>query len=182
MNDRKMKNSSKFLSLILRHQPELIGIKLDPNGWVSVSELLTACKNKGKSISLEELQFIVDTNNKKRFSFDQQKLRIRANQGHSINVDLGYEPKSPPSMLYHGTAKHHLEQILKTGILKKSRHHVHLSLSPETAKDVGKRHGVPIVLSIQAFQMAQDGYVFYVSKNGIWLTEHVPPKYILQQK
>ncbi|MCH5585768.1 RNA 2'-phosphotransferase [Shimazuella sp. AN120528] len=181
MDDRKLKNTSKFLSLILRHQPELIGIKLDQNGWVSVSELLTACKTKGKLITMEELEFIVETNNKKRFSFDDKKLRIRANQGHSIKVDLGYKPKSPPDLLYHGTAKHYLEQIFKTGLHKKSRHHVHLSLSPETAKDVGKRHGVPVILTIYAYQMAQDGYLFYVSENGVWLTEHVPPKYILQK-
>jgi putative RNA 2'-phosphotransferase len=181
MNDKKMKNTSKFLSLILRHQPELVGIKLDPSGWTSVAGLLTACKNKGESISMEELQYVVENNNKKRFSFDQQKLRIRANQGHSVPVELGYTPQSPPPLLYHGTAKNHLEQIWETGILKKSRHHVHLSLSPETAKNVGQRHGVPVVLSIDTHQMEQDGFIFYVSENGVWLTEHVPSKYILQQ-
>jgi putative RNA 2'-phosphotransferase len=181
MDIKKLKSKSKFLSLILRHQPELIGIELDKNGWTSISTLLTACKKHGKPLTMEELIFIVDNNNKKRFVIDGKLQRIRASQGHSIKVDLGYEPKSPPSILYHGTAKHHLADILKNGLKKRSRHHVHLSVSADTALEVGKRHGVPSILTIYSHQMEQDGYVFYVSDNGVWLTEHVPVKYILQK-
>ncbi|WP_028776912.1 RNA 2'-phosphotransferase [Shimazuella kribbensis] len=182
MDERLVRQKSKFLSLILRHQPELIGLKLDKNGWVSVSQLLAGCAKHGKPLTMEELQFIIDTNNKKRFAFDEQKLRIRASQGHSINVDLGYEPTSPPPILYHGTSTQHVANILKNGLIKKSRHHVHLSLSKDTAWDVGKRHGSPVILTINAYQMEKDGYHFFLSDNGVWLTDHVPSLYIDSKK
>jgi putative RNA 2'-phosphotransferase len=181
MDERTVKRKSKFLSLVLRHQPELIGLELEKNGWVSVSQLLAGCVKHGKPLTIDELQYIVETNNKKRFAFDDKKLRIRASQGHSINVDLGYKPTSPPSILYHGTSTQHVANILKHGLIKKSRHHVHLSLSRETALEVGKRHGIPIVLTVNSYQMEKDGHLFFLSDNGVWLTDHVPATYIFSE-
>jgi len=178
MRDRS-RETSKFLSFVLRHQPEEIGLSLDDAGWASVEELLEACKRAGRTLSREDLQHMVDTSDKKRFAFSEDGLRIRANQGHSIQVELGYEPQEPPGVLYHGTATRFLESIRKEGLKRGSRHHVHLSSDAVTAANVGSRHGKPIVLRIASSQMHNDGYLFYLSENGVWLTERVPPDYIL---
>lgn len=170
---------SKFLSLVLRHQPELIGLSLDEAGWASVDELLAACRVHGKTISLEQLQEVVATNDKKRFSFNEDGSLIRANQGHSVEVELGYEAAMPPARLFHGTAERFLASIKEQGLLKGNRHHVHLSAGIETATKVGQRHGKPVVLHVDAGRMQQDGFIFYLSTNGVWLTEHIPVPYLV---
>lgn len=163
----------KFLCLILRHKPEEINLKLDKHGWANVKELLL----KTKFISLDELNEIVETNNKKRFEFNEDKTLIRACQGHSINVEMDYKPQCPPDILYHGTATKFLESIFKNGILKGKRQYVHLSINTETALNVGERHGNPVVLKINAKQMFDDGINFYCSNNGVWLTDYIDTKY-----
>jgi putative RNA 2'-phosphotransferase len=168
---------SKFLSLVLRHKPETIGLTLDQAGWVAVSELLIACEQHGFSISPEELQAVVTNNDKKRFAFSQDGLLIRANQGHSIEVELGYQPLQPPEILYHGTVERFLASIMEKGLRKGERHHVHLSPDIATAIKVGARRGQPVILSVNSGQMHQDGYIFYQSANGVWLTDYVPPAY-----
>jgi len=177
-SEKELKVKSKFLSLVLRHRPKLIGIILDQNGWVSVDTLLGKLDAFGNPMSLEELNEVVENNNKKRFAFSEDGEKIRANQGHSVNVDLGYEPASPPEFLFHGTAKQYLDNILKEGIKKRKRHHVHLSAEEATAKSVGSRHGSPVILKIPAASMAEAGMKFYLSDNGVWLTDFVDPKYI----
>lgn len=178
MADRTVR-VSKFLSLVLRHRPEKIGIALDSQGWVSVSELLKGCREHNFPLTRKELRAVVDTNDKKRFSFSQDGLFIRANQGHSVEVELGYEPAVPPPVLYHGTAERFLPSIERHGLMRGERHHVHLSETTETAKAVGQRYGKPAVLKIASAQMREEGYVFFRSANGVWLTEHVPAKYIM---
>ncbi len=168
---------SKFLSLVLRHQPETIGIKLDSAGWVDVSVLLAACNAHSKRITAEDLDFVVENNDKKRFAFNEDKTRIRANQGHSVEVELKYEPLTPPPILYHGTASRFLASINQIGIVKGNRHHVHLSADIKTAKAVGQRHGIEITLIVNSAQMHKDGFLFYQSANGVWLIEHVPVQY-----
>jgi putative RNA 2'-phosphotransferase len=175
----RTKETSKFLSFVLRHQPEEIGLKLDDAGWASVEELLAACKRARRTLTREELEHIVDTSDKKRFAFSEDGLYIRANQGHSIEVELGYEPREPPAVLYHGTATRFLASIQKEGLKRGKRHHVHLSTDASTAIKVGSRHGKPVVLRIMSGRMHTDGYLFYLSENGVWLTERVPPDYIL---
>lgn len=177
MKDRTVR-ISKFLSLVLRHRPEEVGIKLDREGWVSVSELLRAFEASGFPLTHEELQEVVSKNDKQRFSFNQDGSFIRANQGHSINVELGYEPVTPPPVLYHGTAERSLPSIKREGLLKGRRHHVHLSELRETALAVGKRYGKPVVLSVASGEMHRDGHQFFRSANGVWLTAHVPVRYI----
>lgn len=169
---------SKFLSLVLRHNPALIGLELDANGWASVVELLAKMKAKGHSINMEDLKHLVETNNKKRFAFSDDFEKIRANQGHSVEVDLGYEKQVPPPILFHGTAEQNLELILKSGIKKMNRHHVHLSQDVATAQKVGMRHGKPVILSINVKGMADIGFDFYLSTNGVWLTDFVPIEFI----
>jgi putative RNA 2'-phosphotransferase len=169
---------SKFLSLVLRHKPEEIGIKLDNAGWISVADLLRACHAYGFSISQEELEEVVCTSDKQRFAFSADRMRIRANQGHSVEVELDYQALAPPEILYHGTARRFLDSIREQGLLKGQRHHVHLSSDEETAITVGARHGKAKVLIIEAMQMHKDGFVFYQSKNGVWLTDSVPTAYI----
>lgn len=178
MSSRLVK-TSKFLSLVLRHKPETIGLRLDKSGWVSVKELLSACHAHGFPLTLEELQAVVDQDDKKRFAWSADGSRIRANQGHSIEVELGYPPLTPPEILYHGTAAHNLSSIKEQGISKGRRHHVHLSGDTATATRVGQRHGKPLVLEIKSGLMHRDGFVFHQSENGIWLTEHVPASYIV---
>ncbi|WP_199322606.1 MULTISPECIES: RNA 2'-phosphotransferase [Calothrix] len=169
---------SKFLSKYLRHQPESLGIKLESGGWVNVQELLLACAKHQFPITLRELQEVVANNDKKRFSFDSTGTMIRANQGHSVEVDLQLEPVTPPNVLYHGTGHKSVESIMQTGIAKMLRHHVHLSANIATAKTVGARHGRPVVFAIDAASMYQAGYQFYCSDNGVWLVDNVPPEYL----
>jgi putative RNA 2'-phosphotransferase len=177
MRDRAIR-ISKFLSLVLRHQPEKVGLTLDNEGWVSVSELLPAFEAHGLPLTLGELQEVVRSNDKKRFSFSPDGLFIRASQGHSVTVELGYEPKLPPPILYHGTAGRFLSSIRQQGLIKGRRHHVHLSDNAETAEAVGRRYGKPVVLRIASERMSKEGYLFFRSDNGVWLTESVPAEYI----
>ncbi|OWP87928.1 RNA 2'-phosphotransferase [Flavobacterium covae] len=178
MNEKEIKNISKFLSLILRHSPETINLKLDENGWADVEELITKSNKNRKLLDFETLQYVVETNDKKRFSFNDDLTKIRANQGHSISVDLELQPQTPPDELYHGTVAKFMDAILKDGLQKMSRQHVHLSKDKETAIKVGNRRGGAIILKINTHQMTKDGYLFYCSENGVWLTDEVPPKYI----
>ena len=170
-----LKSLSKFMSLVLRHKPEEIGIKLDANGWVSIEDLVL--KSNGK-LTDETIRSIVEQNDKKRFAISDDGKSVRANQGHSVNIDLDLRPTEPPEILYHGTASRFLDSIKSEGLKSQSRQHVHLSLEIETAKSVGQRYGKPVILEIDAHQMHQDGILFYVSKNGVWLTQSVPVKYI----
>ncbi len=170
--------TSKFLSLVLRHRPEVIGITLDAEGWVPVEELLAACAQHSRAISREQLDVVVRTNDKQRFAFSADGSRIRANQGHSLSVDLGLAPVEPPELLYHGTVERFLESIRRDGLTKGNRHHVHLSPDIQTATKVGQRRGRPVVLVIEAGRMFRDGHTFYRSENGVWLTDSVPPVYI----
>jgi putative RNA 2'-phosphotransferase len=178
MTTEQTKKISKFLSLVLRHQPQTINLKLDTNGWANTQELIEKCGKKGVKFSLRELEIVVETNDKKRFIFNEDKTKIRANQGHSVEIDLALKPIEPPDFLYHGTSDKTVNLILEEGIKKMSRQHVHLSQDKETAIKVGSRHGKPIVLTIMASQMHQDGILFYQSENGVWLTDFIDKKYI----
>lgn len=179
MNEQHKKKMSKFLSYVLRHHPELINLALDENGWANVDELITKSKRDSyEGITFEELDEIVQTNAKKRFAFNEDKTKIRASQGHSIDINLALIPQQPPEFLYHGTAQSNIESILEKGIEKRSRQHVHLSQDKETATNVGMRHGKPIILTIRTQKMFEDGIEFYLSDNQVWLTDHVDPKYI----
>ena len=178
MDARQRKRKSKFLSLIFRHQPDTIGISLDEAGWVDVDLLLAAMKSQRDPITHAELQEIVATSEKQRFAFSEDGKRIRANQGHSVHVDLGFEAANPPELLFHGTVERFLDSIRKQGLLRGSRHHVHLSADEATAANVGGRRGKPVILVIDAQAMKDAGYEFFVSPNGVWLTEHVPPEYL----
>jgi len=169
---------SKFLSFVLRHRPEEIGIKLDSNGWVSIADLLNACAAHGKPFSLEDLGNVVANNNKKRFALSEDGQKIRASQGHSIDIELGYDPVIPPELLYHGTATRFLKSIRREGLVKGSRHHVHLSADIGTALSVGSRHGKAVLLKIRAGEMAKVGFAFYLSANGVWLVERIPFEFI----
>ena len=177
MKDRYVR-ISKFLSLVLRHRPEKVGLTLGDGGWVSVSELLRAFEAAGFPLRLADLQEVVRTNDKQRFSFSPDGRLIRANQGHSVKVELGYEATLPPPVLYHGTAERSLPSIKRQGLVKGRRHHVHLSDRPETAAAVGRRYGVPVVLEIASGRMHRDGHSFFRSANGVWLAEFVPAEYI----
>jgi len=176
--DQRVVQLSKYLSYVLRHHPESVGLELEEGGWVPVDELRDACRRDGHPISLAQLQRVVATNDKKRFSFDATGRRIRANQGHSVEVDLGLDPLEPPELLYHGTVARFLGSILQEGLQRRSRHHVHLSADDATARRVGSRRGRPVVLVIEAGRMHRDGHTFYRSENGVWLTGAVPPEYL----
>jgi putative RNA 2'-phosphotransferase len=178
MNNRAIR-ISKFLSLVLRHRPEEIGLNLDESGWAPVQQLIEASRRHGVEFTLEELQNVVAINDKKRFSLSEDGLSIRANQGHSIEVELGYAPTAPPEVLYHGTAERFLNSIKQQGLIKGKRHHVHLSADVDTATNVGRRHGKPVVLKVEAGLMHRDGFVFYISANRVWLTERVPVQYLV---
>ena len=180
MNNSRLVKISKYLSKHLRHEPERIGLKLAPGGWVSVDELLAACNNHSFPINPTELKEVVANNDKKRFSFDETGTLIRANQGHSVEIDLQLEAVVPPDVLYHGTGHGAVEAILREGLRKMSRHHVHLSTDITTAKKVGMRHGRPVVFTVDATAMHEQGYTFYCSENGVWLVDNVPPKYLRQ--
>jgi putative RNA 2'-phosphotransferase len=169
---------SKTLSYVLRHKPKEYNLKLDAQGWVSVAELLSALRARGHSVTQEQLHEVVATNDKQRFSLSADGAKIRANQGHSVAVDLGLTPITPPELLYHGTATRFLASILKEGLRSGSRQHVHLSSNSATAVAVGSRHGKPVVLTVQAAKVHQAGGQFYLSANGVWLTAAVPPEYL----
>lgn len=178
----KMVNTSKFISLILRHKPEAIGITLDEHGWANVDDLLTGLNKAGHIVCMKDLEDIVSTDNKQRYSFNEDKTLIRANQGHSINVDVELKEVEPPSILYHGTTKDVLESIYKQGIKPMSRLYVHLSQDIDTATKVAKRRRNPIILEVNTEQMRKDNIKFYLSSNGVWLTKYVDSKYIKEMK
>ena len=181
MSDRnpELTNTSKFLSLVLRHQPELIGIALDKNGWVDINVLLEAANQFGREISRALLDEVVFANEKQRFAFSPDGLRIRANQGHSIaGVDLALAPSEPPVRLFHGTVAKFLDSIHANGLQKMQRQHVHLSATTETAVIVAKRRGTPTVIEVRALAMFEAGFDFYLAANGVWLTNHVPQAYL----
>jgi len=176
--DKRLVSISKFLSRVLRHHPEAIGLSLDPEGWAGVEQLLVQARRHGVALTPELLHEVVEQNDKQRFAFDEGKRRIRANQGHSIPVDLGLEPQQPPDILYHGTAAANIAAIRERGLVPGQRNHVHLSMDEMTAARVGGRHGSPVVLRIRAALMYAAGYRFYLSANGVWLTENVPTQYL----
>ena len=176
--EKQLKQISKLLSLVLRHKPEYIGITLDNEGWTTVPELINRINQKGIDLDFTTLQIIVDTNDKKRFAFNNDKTLIRASQGHSVEVELNYKPEVPPSVLYHGTAINNVPAIRENGLQKMNRHHVHLTASKDTALKVGQRHGKPVILTIQAFLMLEQQHIFYVSDNGVWLADHIPAAFI----
>lgn len=175
MNDQKV---SKFISYILRHKPEDIGLEMDDSGWVDVSEMIEKSKTTGYHYSLEDLQRIVSEDSKGRYSFDDSGERIRANQGHSKEVNPDLQEKPPPYPLYHGTPEQFQASIIANGLNKGSRTHVHLSDNKETALSVGKRRGNPVLFIIDTESMTRDGIKFYVSNNGVWLVDYVDPKYL----
>jgi putative RNA 2'-phosphotransferase len=175
---KDVKSTSKFLSLVLRHQPEKIGLTMDSAGWVSVEELLQKLKKHGKGISMDFLKEVVDTNDKKRFAFNESFTMIRASQGHSVEVDLEYVATEPPEYLYHGTVGKFIGLIKEGGLKKMNRTHVHLSKDLETATKVGSRRGNPVILSVRAGDMHRAGFEFYLSANNVWLCDAVPPEYI----
>ena len=170
---------SKFLSLILRHRPEAIGITLDEHGWADVSELIEGV-SKTHHLDMQTLEEIVRSDSKQRYSFSEDKRLIRANQGHSIPVDVELDRLDPPDILFHVTGKKYMKSIEKEGLLPKGRLYVHLSKDTKTAKTVGARHGTPIVYKVRAGAMARDGYEFFLSKNGVWLTKKVPVEYLVR--
>jgi putative RNA 2'-phosphotransferase len=176
--DRRIYVLSKYLSKYLRHRPGELGLALMPGGWVEVDALLAASAQKGFPIGREELEEVVARNDKKRFAFDETGALIRAQQGHSAPVDLEFEPAVPPATLYHGTPERNLPAILCDGLLKMRRYHVHLSPDQATARAVGARRGRPVVLPVDAGEMHRNGYSFHRSGNGVWLVEHVPPRYL----
>lgn len=180
MDESKRKRLSKYLSLILRHRPDLIGVRLDPRGWVKITDLITAMRANGRTVDRVQLLEVVKQNAKQRFAISEDGQQIRANQGHSVDVELDYSPSEPPAVLYHGTVETVLGQIFASGLKKMKRHHVHLSPDVETARVVGSRRGRPIVLKVDARAMFEAGHVFYVSTNGVWLTEAVAPDYLTQ--
>ena len=178
MNKNNIKKISKFLSLLLRHQPQTIGLKLDAHGWADIDELIA--KSRKIRLTRALIDKVVAQNDKQRFIINEN--RIRANQGHSINVDLEFEAVMPPDMLYHGTATRFLDSIMKTGLSKQKRQHVHLSKEISTAIAVGKRHGKVVLLEIDSKKMFDNGYEFYLSENGVWLTDVVPVEYLKERE
>lgn len=172
--------TSRYISLILRHKPETIGITLDEHGWANVDELIAGV-SRTHPLTMKLLQEIVRTDEKQRYSFNEDKTLIRANQGHSISVDVELPELKPPAILYHGTGQKYVESIERQGLLPKSRLYVHLSTDKDAAVKVGKRHGVPVVYMVQAEKMFADGHLFYCSVNGVWLTKKVPIEYLIKQ-
>lgn len=178
--ERRLERLSKFISMILRHKPQVIGITLDEHGWADVDELIKGINETGEEVkfSKDTLEIIVKTDKKQRYSFSQDKTLIRANQGHSIPVDVELEKKEPPKVLYHGTGVKSVKAIQEQGLLPMERLYVHLSIDVKTATNVGKRHGTPVIFQVNAEQMQKDGYDFFQSVNGVWLTKEVPAKYL----
>lgn len=179
MNKRSV-TISKFISKYLRHEPHILGLTLEPGGWVRIEDLLDGAEKHGFPFTIDELFQVVNENDKQRFAVDETLKKIRANQGHSTEVDLQLIEARPPTQLFHGTVMTSLDVILLEGLKKMNRHDVHLSNDVETATKVGARRGQPVVLIIDSGKMFQDGYTFRVSENGVWLTDHVPPNYIRQ--
>lgn len=169
---------SKFLSYVLRHAPESIGIALDANGWVSVDVLLAACVRHGEAISRAELEALVAASDKQRFAFDDGRARIRAQQGHSVSVELEHPVVAPPAILFHGTATRFVDAIRRQGLRPGDRHAVHLSETREVARTVGQRHGSPVVLVVRAGEMAAEGHVFRRTPNAVWLVDAVPARFL----
>lgn len=180
-DDMSLKDVSKYMSLILRHKPDAIGITLDEHGWANVDELISGIA-KDNEFNMEILEEIVRTDEKQRYSFNEDKTLIRANQGHSIPVDVELEELVPPEILWHGTGEKYVTSIDKQGLIPKSRLYVHLSKDEETAINVGSRHGKPVIYLVSAKKMYEDGYKFYRSVNGVWLTKGVPLQYLQKQK
>ena len=176
-NDRLIR-VSKYLAKYLRHAPQELGLELQPGGWVPVDDLLAAARKHGFPITYDELVECVETNDKQRFAFDVSGELIRANQGHSVDMDLQLEEREPPETLYHGTVERFLPSILKEGLIRGKRHHVHLSKDVESARKVGSRRGKPVILTVDAGKMYRDGHKFLLSVNGVWLTDAVPPNYL----
>lgn len=175
------KDTSKFISLILRHKPETIGITLDEHGWANVEDLLDGMNRAGTAIDMKFLQKIVAEDEKQRYSFNEDMTLLRANQGHSIPVDVELEEVVPPDYLYHGTGEKYMESIDRQGLIPKSRLYVHLSEDRDTAVKVGSRHGKPIIYRVKSREMYKDGFVFYKSVNGVWLAKSVPVEYLEKQ-
>ena len=178
MTEKENTRNSKFLSFVLRHHPESAGLKLGEGGWVQVDELLAGCRRAQRPLLREDLEHVVATNAKKRFEFSEDGMRIRASQGHSVEIDLQYESQVPPTVLYHGTATRFLDSIRESGLQKMQRHHVHLSAETKMTMQVGSRHGKPILLTIRATEMHDQGHEFFLSTNDVWLVEHVPAEFI----
>ena len=177
MTPNKYKETSKYLSLILRHKPEIIGIALDEHGWANVDELIEGV-SRTHPLDMAALELIVAEDEKQRYSFNEDKTLIRANQGHSIPVDVELDEKEPPEVLYHGTGEKYVSSIDRQGLIPKSRLYVHLSRDEETAAKVGSRHGKPVIYKVKSGEMYRDGYKFFCSVNGVWLTKEVPVKYL----
>ena len=171
--------TSKLLSLVLRHKPQEIGITLDPAGWVEVDVLLAALAAHGSPITREQLDAIVAGSDKQRFALSEDRSKIRANQGHSVEVELGHAPAEPPDTLYHGTAEKYVDAIRREGLQKRKRHHVHLSPTAQTAAAVGTRHGKLVLLEVRAGDMHRAGIAFFKTPNNVWLTDAVPPEYLI---
>lgn len=180
LTSKKQESISRFLSLVLRHKPEQIGLMLDDSGWADIDQLVDKATAAGVDIDRPIIERIAASCPKQRFAISEDGQRIRATQGHSLNVDLGMENRQPPDSLFHGTATRFLESIKQSGILPRERQYVHLSADPETALVVGKRHGKPVVIQIDSRTMSLKGYLFFLSENGVWLTEHVPHRYITE--
>jgi putative RNA 2'-phosphotransferase len=178
VDDKRRIRISKFMSLVLRHEPEKANLTLEPGGWVFITDLLDGAARAGCRFSRDELVAVVRACEKQRFALDETETKIRANQGHSTEVDLQLQPGEPPAELYHGTAERNLVAVLRDGLSKMARHHVHLSPDTGTATKVGSRHGKPVILVVDAAKMRTEGHVFYCSANGVWLVEHVPPQYL----
>jgi putative RNA 2'-phosphotransferase len=178
LDEKRTVKASKFLSLVLRHAPERVGLALDEGGWADVDALLAACAAHGRRLSRAELDHVVATNNKRRFAYSDDGRRIRASQGHTVPVDLGLAPAVPPDVLFHGTAAGTLPLILRDGLLPMARQDVHLSADRETAVRVGSRHGRPVVLAADAAGLAAAGHVFRRSDNGVWLSGPVPARWL----
>ncbi len=178
MSSERTRRLSRRLSYVLRHRPDTLGITLDPAGWTDVGALLDALGKSGRAVTRSSLDACVANNDKQRFEFSPDGGRIRARQGHSVEVDLGYSPQAPPPVLFHGTVGKALPSILAGGLLPRNRHHVHLSAETQTARSVGSRRGRPVILTVDSAAMARDGHIFFRTGNGVWLTEAVPPEYL----
>ncbi|MFJ4142436.1 RNA 2'-phosphotransferase [Pseudomonas sp. NPDC089734] len=183
MSTQKLNETSKFLSYVLRHEPQAIGLQLDREGWANVDELIAGAVRNGKTLDFSLIEKIVSTSDKKRFNLSEDGKRIRAAQGHSTaSVNIQHTEKTPPEFLYHGTATRFLESIRQKGLIAGSRHHVHLSQEVMTAISVGQRYGEPVVLKIEAQHMHRQGFNFFQAENGVWLTKNVPYNFIASEK